>query len=304
MVLELTARTRSEPKADTGVCLKVRYCFFMNAVGTRWAVIVAGLLGTLAAHAWIDAGHARDNDYRTIVDRNPFGLRPPPPPPTNTTAIAQPPKGDLKLTGVTTYGTRKAFFMMSDPKGKPEYYTLGIGEGKDGLEVLEIGEDAKSVRVRNSGIETLMTFASHGVSAPATGPAPLPGSPGNPAGGPGVPRPTAPANVTTAYNMQAIPGVPPATGGGTVASVRTIPSRVPRTDVLTGSTGMDPRMAARYGLTPSPTPTMPVITAPASPNPNNLSAEQQVLLLELQRTAIQKRDPRMVMPPTPGLPGQ
>lgn len=281
----------------------------MSAVGTRWAVAVASLLGTLAAQAWIEAGNTRDNDYRTIIDRNPFGLRPQPPPPTNVNATAQTPKGDLKLTGITTYGTRKAFFMMADPKGKPEYYTLGIGEGKDGLEVLEIGEDAKSVKVRNSGIETLMTFTSHGVSAPVTGPAPTPGAPGNPAVGPGgVPRPPTPANVTTAYNMQPIPGMAPASGGGTVAPVRTIPSRVPRTDTLTGASGMDPQMAVRYGLTPgttpSATPAMRTITAPVPANPNNLSAEQQVLMLELQRMKLQKSNPRAVMPPTPGLPGQ
>src|ERR1041385_1422330 len=119
-----------------------------------------------------------DRDYRVIVERNPFSLKPPPPPPTTAPPPAAP-KDEILLTGITSIGDLYAYFMSKPPQNKPpEFYRLGIGDKKDGFEVLEIDPAAKSVRVRNAGVETVMTFASHGVKPPATPATPVPGAPG------------------------------------------------------------------------------------------------------------------------------
>src|ERR1051326_372847 len=132
--------------------------------------VVATVL--LATKVWgiTDEATSDDRNYRVIVERNPFSIKPPPPPPTNT-PVADKPKDEILLTGITSIGLLRAYF-QTQPKpaqgGKPgekttEYYCLGVDDKKDGLEVLSIDPVTKSVRVRNSGVESTMTFASNGV---------------------------------------------------------------------------------------------------------------------------------------------
>ncbi len=275
---------------------EVNYNSPMNRWVTLWAVMAAGFLGAAGTHASVETNRGADTDYRTIIDRNPFGLKPPPPPQTNAPPATAPPKNDIKLTGFTVFGQKKAYFMATTA-GKQEFYTLAAGEGKDGLEVVEIDDTAKSVRVRNGGVETVMTFATHGNAVPNTAPPATPGQPGA--------NPT----VTTAFNMPAAPGMPP-NPANTVAGGRTaIPSRTLRTQTgMAADGGMVRTYGGLPGMTTMATPgqpvsNMPVITAPAPPNPNNLSGEQQIIMLELQKIATQKANPRIVLPPTPGLPG-
>jgi hypothetical protein len=173
-------------------------------------------------------------------------------------------KDEVLLTGITSIGRLRAYFMTKAPQGKnPEYYSLGPDEKKDGMEIVEIDPMSKSVRVRNSGIETVMTF---GVKPPAT-PAPVPNAPGI-VGAPTV----APLPATASFTP------PPLTPGPSISPnnrLRTIPSRNLRTP---------PNM----GL-PEVAPNQPQ----AQPNP--YAAEQDVLLMELQR----KSNPNVTFPPTP-----
>ena len=145
--------------------------------------LVAGFcLLTSAAQAISDDAASQERNYRVIIDRNVFGLKPPPPPPTNAPVVVAPPKDEILLTGITTIGTPRAYFATKAPQGKdPEKYSLGVDERKNALEVLAI--DKAGVRVRNAGLETVMTFASNGVKPPAS-PTPPPGAPGNPQGNP------------------------------------------------------------------------------------------------------------------------
>lgn len=259
--------------------------------------MAVSLLSMATGQALPDETVSTENAYRAIIDRNPFNLKPPPPPP--AAAAPEPAKtGELKLTGITSFGRRKAFFMLSDPKGgpqaQPEYYSLAVDEKRDNLEVIAIDEVAKTVRVRYDGGEMLMTFATHGVAAPAATTAPAPGAtkpPGFPAGATPATTGTAnTANYTTAYNMAATPGTAPAQN---TLPLGRIPSRPTRTTGAT-ATQIDPGLAARYGLQPMPSNVQP---PPAQPNGDTA---EQVLLLELQRQS----NPQMSLPPTPGLPGQ
>lgn len=208
----------------------------------------------LAIYAWLLLGHAiaglgnpQPRDYSVIFERNPFGLRPPPPPRTNTTAVA--PKPEIFLTGITSFGNERAYFMSSPvARGNPEYFSLSIGEGKDRIEVLDIDPAAKTVRVRMDGIETVMTFEANGVKAPPVVRATT---------GKGASPPLRPSVVGTTK-----PG----------SRVRTIPTRQVRT--------VPPPKTSSY-------------SSQAASRP--FAAEQDALLMELQRTA----NPHMTFPPTP-----
>lgn len=249
------------------------------------------LAGTVRAS--IDASNSRETSYKTIVDRNPFGLKPPAPPPPPP-VVAPPPKGDIKLTGITAFGSRKAYFMTTDPKGgKPEYYALGVEEKKDGLEVVSIDELSKSVRIRNGGVETLLTFSTHGVAVPPSAASAAPVSPA-----PGMPgMPGMPGGATTSVNPFANKVITPdmlAAGSSSLTPMRNIPSRTPRGQADTTSQFQVGGLAQRSGFGQTPNNSIPQPAAQQS----NLSSEEQILLLELQKVA----NPHLDLPPTPGLP--
>jgi hypothetical protein len=265
----------------------------MNGINIRIAIIAGGLVWSGTTWALTGETISRETSYKTIAERNPFGLKSPPPP-AAPPVTPPPPKGDIKLTGITAFGARKAYFMTTEPKGgkaEPTYYSLGVDEKKDGLEVVEIDEVSKSVKIRNSGIETVLTFASHGIAPPAASPAgpatpgTIPGVPGLP----GIPNPNAaaaPANAITPAMIAA------GTGGGT--SIRTIPPRTPRgaqADTTVQYTGA---LAQRYGLSQPGSGSVPQPAVQES----HLSSEEQTLLMELNRVA----NPHLKLPPTPGLP--
>jgi hypothetical protein len=294
----------SQPNWEDGVGLRsgLKHFDSMKRIDRRLMMVVGALSLVTGVQGSIYADDSRENEYKLIADRNPFGLKPLPPPQTNAPVQAQQPKSDIKLTGITSFGTRKAYFKISEVKGKEDFYTLGEGEAKDGLEVLNIDDVGKSVRIRNAGVETLMTFASHGITAAAGAPPP---NPGMPAGAPGFVPNQLPPN-TTAYNMSVTPGAAPSANPITVAPIKSIPSR---TLPVQPNNNMPPELAARYGFPPGQATTVnqyqqPGLTVHATENRQNLSSEEQVLLLELQRVANQKSNPRAIMPPTPGLPGQ
>ena len=49
----------------------------------RASIALISLLVVAKAYAITDVPGADERNYRVIVERNPFGLKPPPPPPTN-----------------------------------------------------------------------------------------------------------------------------------------------------------------------------------------------------------------------------
>src|SRR4051794_16051503 len=103
----------------------------------------AGLLFAGSNVLAVPASELKEN-YQSIVERNPFGLRPPPA--AITTNIAPPevkPKVEIFLTGVTSIGypklPKQAYFYTRE-QGKKDivYYAMTEGTGKDGIQVLNI----------------------------------------------------------------------------------------------------------------------------------------------------------------------
>ena len=166
------------------------------------ALAIAGG-GGLAAQS---SGPSRD--YDVIVQRNPFGVRPKPPPPKAPVTVQSP--TEIFLTGIVSIGKERAYFMTKPRPGQvASYYSLGIGEEKDGLRVVAIDTSAKSVLLQRSGVETLMTFQANGVKAPAV--------------------PTQAPRTTISGRPAASSVVLPAT---TPSRIRTIPSRPLRTSAV------------------------------------------------------------------------
>ena len=83
-------------------------------------VLTSLLLFAQAVNAADTEPGSDERNYRVIIDRNPFGLKPPPPPPTNIVPVVKPPKEEVFLTGITSFGVLRAHFMTmgtKSPKG-------------------------------------------------------------------------------------------------------------------------------------------------------------------------------------------
>jgi hypothetical protein len=196
--------------------------------------------------------------YQTIVDRNAFGLLPPPPPP-DLSQTTSPPPANIKLTGFATLsGVTRAFFEIKGKEAKDTQFT-SLPEGqRDGiLEVLKISQDDGEVRIRNSGVDMVISMKTNGnkpggpapggMPPPLAAPAPAPaGQPGgtvyNPAANPSVvyqgnygkANPAAqpggmpqPGQVGNPVNVNGNPGGQPPVQQ-TPEGIRTIPTRTLR----------------------------------------------------------------------------
>ncbi len=260
-----------------------------------WRIAVfAGLIAAASnAQAVVEAAGGRS--YQSIVDRNPFGLRPPP---TNSVPLAptnQPGKNLIKLTGFTTIGDHRAYFIFTDEKTKTNRTeSLRVDQEKDGLRVLEIDSRLHRVKVMREGVEVVMSLATDGLTN-ATGGA-IAASTSVPGMVPGaIPKPGSP-----------VPPVPMPTvtpGGGTTPSyqtpgARTIPSRPVRSAAAADT--MQPiyagaSAASPLGGTPPPLPIANNFTGPAPQRDGD--AAQQAIMLEVQR----QTNPHLNLPPVPGI---
>jgi hypothetical protein len=266
----------------------VHYTAAIMRTDRRVLMLMSGLCWfATAASGVTNEGSAVDRNYRVIVERNPFGLKPPPPPPTNA-PVAAPAKDEVLLTGITSIGSLRAYFMTKAPQAKqPEYFCLGVKDIGHGVEVVDIDPAGKSVRVRNSGVESVMTFAANGVKPPATPATGAPGPPGSPPapgmaplpGAGGVPAPGGVHGAATAGVGVGVPGTLPGTAGTVSSRMRTIPSRSLRTPTAALGAGIE----------------MPSLTPPAVRDPN--APLQDALMMELQKQA--NRNPNITFPPTP-----
>lgn len=107
--------------------------------------------------------------YSVILVRNPFGLNPPPPPLPPEPEAPPEPEVDIKLTGMTTLlGQQRAFLKTIDPTKKEDaekYYSLKVGEAKDGLEIVSIDMDLGKVTIRHKDIEKELDMKVDGLKA-------------------------------------------------------------------------------------------------------------------------------------------
>ena len=209
--------------------------------------IAVGALGT-----GLLMGNVDTNPYATIVDRNPFALKPPPPPPAPPEQTAPPvPMAKVTMTGLlSTFGEPRVLLEIVEDGGKggagtPKKPILREGEREGSVEVLAIDVVKNTVRLRNSGVETNITFQV-AKSSPAPGGPGIPGAPPaftpppinvpqnpqNPQAAAGVASPGNQGNggVTLMGNNAAMPG---AVGTTADSGMRTIPSRPLRTENMT-----------------------------------------------------------------------
>src|SRR4051812_1027568 len=138
---------------------------------------------------------AKPNPYFSIVDRNPFGLKPPPPPPDPTPVIPVVPPAKVVLTGITSlFGptSKRALLEITEQEpGKPANVRKPIlreGEREGAVEVLSIDLEKNLVHIKNSGQDLELKFEDPTKLASA-GPKPGLMQPGLPP--PSIPPPQA-----------------------------------------------------------------------------------------------------------------
>jgi hypothetical protein len=179
------------------------------------------------------------NPYATIVDRNPFGLKPPPPPPPPPEQTAPPvPMAQVTLTGLlSTFGEPRVLLEIIEEPGKgggtaKRPPPMREGERLGLVEILAIDVVKNVVRLRNSGVETNVTF-------PVAKSGPTPGGPGVPGAAPpafipppmNVPHPQASApTVISPNNASGGGGVTLVGGGGNAVTPTGVPTALGSTD--------------------------------------------------------------------------
>lgn len=113
-----------------------------------------------------NAPGTNEGPYSAIWLRNVFDLKPVPPPATEDPKTNAPPP-NVELTGITTIlGNKRALFLVTEqvpgkPPGKPESYILTEGERQGILEVLEINVKAGTVKIKNEGNISTITFTTN-----------------------------------------------------------------------------------------------------------------------------------------------
>jgi hypothetical protein len=236
-------------------------------VSGKW--IWVGMLTVFSPMAF--AAMAAAERYQQIPERNVFGLKEIPQSivSTNTEPPAAVPK--IFLTGISTLGGfKRAFLSVQAPAkagqpAKEEYLILTEGQREEGLEVLSIDENAKAVRVNNSGTVMSLDFEKNGVKTVA-----------NTAAAPGANQPNQPGVVTPGM-APAVPQANPSTAAITPPSVgyrRTL--RLPNATPQPVTTVSPPQSTATLGG--------PAATAQrqAAGTSTAITPEEELLLQALQ----------------------
>lgn len=177
-----------------------------NSASLALLVALVSLAGLRLTGAEEPAGNdGKAQPYESIVERNPFGLRPPPPPaPPDAGPVAPPPPlATVELTGVTSiFSKKKALVEIVPGPGKqPLKLTLDEGERVDAIEIVSIDVDKAEVVIKNAGAVTNLSLkvAKATAGAPAAAVPNIPGLPGLP-GVPSIAPPIVPTMPTTTAN--------------------------------------------------------------------------------------------------------
>ena len=231
---------------------------FMRGQGKY--IVGALAIAALSPSANVLGAAASADYYQQIPARNLFGLHEPvqvtkdPPP------IALP---KIVLSGITTMG-RKLVFLKVQPVQGPGQQTKGEeslmlteGQREGDIEILEINENAGTVRLKNSGTEMTIGFDKDATKMAKTPPSAQPGAPG-----------------------MAARGMNPGVSG----YQRMIPTR----------TGRQVPAGPEPPLPLSTTPTgQPLIQPQNAPTDKPLTPEEQAILKELEQAAQNgQRQPR------------
>jgi hypothetical protein len=269
----------------------------------------------VASISWAQAENRPMDNYRSIIDRNPFGLKPVPPPPpaptNNPTPIEKP--AEFYLTGISTVGypkrPKRAYLMNKDnsKKDKDKYYTLSLNEpAVNDMRLDEVDEKARRVKITYQDKEMWLSMKDNGVPAPAGGGMPMPGMPAIPGMQPGMNPGIAPQPSAIPLPNGAVPTANPAMSQPSYPS-QNLNRRIPRS----GSTGTftpggtAAAATAATAAIPGPTINFGNSSVPAQPSaipPNAppaappLDPAEQYLRMKLEETAN-----RGATPPVPTL---
>lgn len=146
------------------------------------------LTATLAVGAVLAEEAKPLDNYRSIIDRNPFGLKPPPPPVEVKPAEAPPPvekKTEFYLTGISSIGFPKqpmrAYLLNKDNSKKDydeKFYTLVVGEKHGDVSLKEIDRKGRKVKIAYRGEDIWLSMKDNAPPTPAGGPPAVAGVPG------------------------------------------------------------------------------------------------------------------------------
>lgn len=231
-----------------------------------------------------------DNPYvGSITNRNLFSLKAPSRPeealPPSTPAGLP----SVKLAGITTImGGKRAILRVTRPARPPQpasevsLMLLEGGPTEEGVKILEINIAAGSVKIDNQGnIQTLDLANDAPKSAPSPaggGALPVPGQ--NPAGAIPVPRPM------------------PTPGASAAGGVPSISRPVRGTSAPSAPGTSAPQSGGVLGAGPSGLPTQSAVSTPQA----QLSPEEQMVMMELQREQMKDRISAGTFPPLPPTP--
>lgn len=238
------------------------------------------------------AGADVAGDYKIILERNPFGLKPPPPPPPPPTNAPAETPTNYKLSGITALFRPPRAMFVNQPPGKPtpEYLSLSEGQRQGSLEVLPGGINVKAgtVKVKISGEERTMSFEKDGLKGPS-GPAI--------ATAPGVPVPM----VTPGFNpVPATPGGSMTAPGGIptpqLNAPRPAPTATPAVIPVPAPIQTTPTRQIRTGTTAIPLTQQNTTSPPPAPN---VDPVEQTVRMEIQRKLDEKKVVSGELPPLP-----
>ncbi|MEO8429399.1 MAG: hypothetical protein ABI651_20090 [Verrucomicrobiota bacterium] len=263
----------------------------MDRIAKTLILALSGL--ALTGTSAVVSGDTPENPYRVIAERNAFDLKPYQEPP--APKVPEAPVADLKLSGFTRIGNIKRVFLVGmNPKepGRLIYYEMEERVSQDGIEVLEIDELNGKAKIRRGGADLELSYEKNGMS-PTKTPAAAPAQPNSVHGAAGVTRPGMPGNPNQPYSGPVI------VGKNHPAANPSSPYFQPASSTanLAAQAAANPVDTSRSGLRQIPT--RQVRTAPPLQT-SNLSAEEQVILMEAQRMKAAQQG--MALPPTPGLP--
>ena len=253
----------------------------------------AGALLAAAQQGWTEA---KPNPYTTIVDRNPFGLKPPPPPPDPTPVQPVVPPAKVVLTGITSlFGptSKRALLEITEQEaGKPPNVMKPIlreGESMGSVQILSIDLEKNLVRIKNGGQESDLKFTDPSTqtakAAPGAPPIPIPqqhpgalGAQPQAANGPTIISPgsadgSARGSSVTMYGAQTAGTTPtgvPSALGAQDGTGRIIPNRAVRTDPVAQYANMMAQSAASQKQN-LPAPPLPPIPGANNNNAGNSS---------------------------------
>lgn len=184
----------------------------MHSSGAKRLVALALLGGVLPTILADESPVTNESPYRVIITRNAFDIKPPEPPPVIAPpAPPPPPPSNVFITGmIDVGGTKQVFFAVNRPGKQTEYLTLEEGDTDNEITVLSIDSKTESVKIRNGGNESTLTFKENSLISKGAIPGGLP-QPSQPPGGipgaaPGVPPPPA-NNPGVRSGAQAAPSV-------------------------------------------------------------------------------------------------